>query len=197
LKVLGPGKDFYLSLIQNSDKTPHMGIAEGLIKSFSEAEKAVAKEDMTFETVNLSERDEETSAENDMSLILYLTVAGKKILFTGDAGTMGLYKAIHYAIEQKIDLKKLNAVQIPHHGSKHNLSKGILEHIHAPLGVISCAKLGEPVHYSKIVTNALRRRGIIPYKTQGTLLNYRSDIALSREGFSAAAPIPFHPIVEL
>lgn len=197
LQILAPGKDFYLSLIQVSDKTPNMDISEGLMKSFAEAEREKANEDMTFETENLSEEDENTSAENDMSLILYFTFAGKKVLFTGDAGTMGLYKAIRYAIESNIDLKKLDLLQIPHHGSKHNLSKGVLQHIYAPQGVISCAKEGEPVHYSKIITNALRRRNIIPYKTQGTLLSYHSPNIPRREGYSGVIPIPFHPVVEL
>jgi beta-lactamase superfamily II metal-dependent hydrolase len=197
LQVMGPGKDFYLSLIQTSDKTPHMGVSEGIAKSFSEAEKSKAIENMTFETENLSEEDEETSAENDMSLILYLTVAGSKILFTGDAGTMGLYKGIHHALESKIDLKQLNLLQVPHHGSKHNLSKGILKHLYAPHGIISCAKLGEPVHPSKIVTNALLRRKITPYKTQGLLITHRSLNVPIREGMVNATPVPFYSTVEV
>jgi beta-lactamase superfamily II metal-dependent hydrolase len=197
LSILGPGKDFYLSLIKASDKTPHMGIAEGLSKSFAEVEKITAYEDMTMETEHLSDQDEETSSENNMSLILYLTVAGRKVLFTGDAGTMGLYKAIHYALEKQIDLKILDRFQVPHHGSRHNISKGILKYIHAPNAWISCAKKGAPVHPSKIVTNALRRRGIVPLETKGSLLTHHTSNVPMRAGYSEAVPIPFYNMVEI
>ncbi len=68
-----------------------------------------------------------TSCENNMSLVLLFQVVGEKFLFTGDTGTMGLYKAIYYAKENKIDLKTLTGFQVPHHGSRRNLSKGILD----------------------------------------------------------------------
>ncbi|MBS1586495.1 MAG: MBL fold metallo-hydrolase [Bacteroidetes bacterium] len=197
LRVLGPGKELYLNLLQASDKTPQMGVSEGIAKSFSEAEEVTAWEDMNFDNEHLGETPDDTSVENDMSLVLYLTVANQKILFTGDAGILGMYNAIRYSIGKEINLKDLNAFQVPHHGSKHNLSKGILDYIYAPIGIISCAKLGEPVHYSKIVSNALRRRKIVPYKTQGTLLRYHGGKAPDRAGFSTATPIPFHNVVEL
>lgn len=196
IQVLGPGKDFYLSLIQASQKTPHMEGQSSLVKSFSESEKISAFENMSFETEHLSETDCTTSSENDMSLILYLTVAGQRILFTGDAGTMGLYKAIHFAIESEIDLKNLTLYQVPHHGSRHNLSKGILEHIYAPTGIISCAKHGEPDHPSKIVTNALLRRHTNPYQTKGGLLcnHYGTP---TRPGMGPATPVGFSNYVEI
>ncbi len=197
LSVLGPGKELYLNLLQASDKTPQMGISEGIAKSFSEAEKATAYEDLSFDSEHLGETPDDTSVENDMSLILYLNVANQKILFTGDAGILGMYDAIRYSVANNINLKGLNAFQVPHHGSKRNVSKGILDSVYAPMAIISCAKLGEPAHYSKIVTNALRRRKIIPYKTQGMLLRYHGGDAPPRAGFSAATPIPFHNIVEL
>jgi len=197
LQVLGPGKEFYLSLIQASDKTPHMGISEGIERAFSELSKTAVFEDMTFETENLSEMHESTSSENDMSLVLYLTVAGKKVLFTADAGTMGLYKAIRYAIESDVDLTKLDLVQIPHHGSRHNLSKGILEYIYAPIGVVSCAKNGAPSHPSDIVTNSLLRRKITPYQTKGGMIAYHTSNLPRREGMVAATPIAFQSIVEI
>lgn len=196
LKVLGPGKDFYLSLIQASEKTPNMGLIEAEKKTFAEVQKTLATEDMTFATEHLSELDENTSSENDMSLILYLTVAGQKYLFTGDAGTMGLYKAIRYAIEEGIDLKQLNGFQVPHHGSRHNISKGILENIYAPHAFISCAAKGAPHHPSKIVTNALLRRKIKPYTTKGLLLSQNHNVP-TRSGMVTATPVPFYSIVEV
>lgn len=190
LTVLAPGKDFYLDMIRQSTKTPEMTSNEVLEKALFSENKEEAYEDMTFETEHLSIRDGQTSSENDMSLILLLEVAGSRILFTGDAGTMGMYKAIEYSIKNKISLKNLNFFHVPHHGSRRNLSKGILNYISAKAAYISCSKEGKPSHPSAIVTNALIRRGIKPYCTSGTGL-YHHTLNLNREGYNSATPISF------
>lgn len=180
VKVLGPGKDYYLSLIQESDKTPRM-LNESASRTFSK-DKVTKYETMDFTTENLTVVSESTSSENNMSLVLYITIAGKKILLTGDSGCDGLYKAIYFAKQNNINLRELDLLQIPHHGSRHNLSKGILSNIYAPLGIISCAAQGEPNHPSPIVTNALLRRNITPYLTKGNGILYSVN-APKRDGW--------------
>ncbi|SJN33435.1 hypothetical protein FM120_08605 [Sphingobacterium faecium PCAi_F2.5] len=192
--ILGPGKDFYLSLIEESDKTPRM-LTESNQKVFS-ANKNRKFESLDFSTENLSAESDSTSAENNMSLILYITVAGKKILLTGDSGTDALYKAIYYAKSKGIDLKELDLLQIPHHGSRHNLSQGVLSELFAPLGIISCSKHGAPKHPSPIVTNALLRRDIKPYVTQGKGIRWGHN-APAREGWGSLSPVPFANYVEI
>jgi beta-lactamase superfamily II metal-dependent hydrolase len=196
LTILGPSKEFYLSLIQSSEKTPEMTVSESITKSFAATKKKTVHEDMTFETENLPENHEATSAENEMSLILLLTVANSKILFTGDAGTQGLFNAIKYANAIGYNLKDLDLFDIPHHGSRHNLSKGILKYIKSKYSVISCAKKSEPSHPSPIVTNSLIRRNMTPYCTKGQLLYYHSGNVESR-GYNSATPIPFMNSVEI
>jgi len=198
LTVLGPGKEFYLSLIQSSEKTPAMDVQESMLRSYTETETTREFEDMRFETEHLGEDgDYVTSCENNMSLILLFQAAGEKFLFTGDSGTMGLYKAIYFAIENGIDLKTLTGFQVPHHGSRRNLSKGILDHIHAQNALISCSAKGAPKHPSPIVTNALLRRGMAPFVTQGVLLNRRSLNLPIRSGLYAAIPSPFQNWVDV
>jgi len=197
LTILGPPKELYLSLIQASGKTPEMGLFESVTKSFTPSRKKLAYENLSFETEHLSDSDSATSAENDMSLILLLTVGGKKVLFTGDAGTQGLYKAITYATENNISLKDLNLFDVPHHGSRHNLSKGILKYINAEFSVISCSKKGAPNHPSPIVTNSLLRRSMTPYCTQGVLVRYHHGPVPHRDNYSTATPIPFSNQVEI
>jgi beta-lactamase superfamily II metal-dependent hydrolase len=196
LTILGPSKDLYLKLVQSSDKTPAMAVTESKANTFSSTEKKLAFEDMTFETEHLAEDKIATSAENNMSLVMLLTIGGAKVLFTGDAGTEGLFNAITYANSQGINLKDLHVLDVPHHGSRHNLSKGILKHIKAKIAIISCAKNGEPSHPSKIVTNSLIRRGITPYWTQGQLLYYHKGFVINR-GYNSAIPIPFSNQVEI
>ena len=196
LTILGPSKEFYLSLIQASEKTPDMEASESITKSFTATKKKTVYENMTFETENLSDEDEATSAENDMSLILLLTVSNSKVLFTGDAGTQGLFNAIKYATANGFNLKDLNVFDVPHHGSRHNLSKGILKHINANISVISCAKKGEPHHPSPIVTNSLIRRNMNQHWTKGGLLYYYKGNVEER-GYNSAAPIPFNNTCEI
>jgi beta-lactamase superfamily II metal-dependent hydrolase len=194
ITVLGPGKDFYLNMIQESDKTPRM-LTESTAKSFSHV-KVQKYETMDISTENLAPVSEPTSPENNMSLVLYLTIAGKKILLTGDAGCDGLYKAIYYAKQSNFDLKNLDLLQVPHHGSRHNLSQGILSELYAPIGVISCARNGEPSHPSQIVVNSLIRRGIAPYCTKGNSLHWRVNVP-SRDGWGSVSPMDFKNIVEV
>lgn len=196
LTILGPSNELYLKLIQASEKTPDMAVTEAKSKIFLNTVKKLEYEDMSFETEHLAEDNIATSAENDMSLVMLLTVGGAKVLFTGDAGTQGLFNAITYATSRGISLKDLNILDVPHHGSRHNLSKGILKYIKAESGVISCAKKGEPKHPSKIVTNSLLRRNITPYKTQGQLLHYDHGEVPNRN-YSPAIPIPFSNQVEI
>lgn len=190
LTVLGPSKELYLALIQASGKTPDMAMFEST-RTYSTSDKKTVYEDMSFETENLADTDIPTSAENDMSLILLLTVGGEKVLFTGDAGTQALYKSIQYATSNQLSLKDLNLLHVPHHGSRRNLSKGILKYIHAKYCIISCAKEGFPKHPSPIVTNSLIRRGMVPYCTKGILLNYRSNLTPARKDVSSTQAFPF------
>lgn len=199
ITVLGPSKELYLSLVQATGKTPDMAIFESArTATFSaDAKTKRVREDLNFETENLVDTDHPTSPENDMSLILLITIGKARILLTGDAGTQGMYKAIYYATEQKLSLKNLDIFDIPHHGSRRNLSKGNLNYISAKYSVVSCSKLGSPKHPSPIVINSMIRRGMTPYKTQGSLLSFRFGNAPSREGYSTAVPLTFTSIVEI
>ncbi|MBL7867403.1 MAG: MBL fold metallo-hydrolase [Flavobacterium lindanitolerans] len=196
LTVLGPSKELYTSLIQASGKTPEMAVFEST-RNFSATETTkTVYEDMDFKTENLEEVNVPTSAENDMSLILLLTVGKTKVLFTGDAGTQGMFKAIYYATDNDISLKDLDVFQVPHHGSRRNLSKGILKYIDTKYSIISCAA-NSPKHPSPIVVNSLIRRGMNPYSTKGILLNYHNLVVPQRAGLSPAAPLAFTNYVQI
>jgi beta-lactamase superfamily II metal-dependent hydrolase len=197
LTILGPGKDLYLDLIKASDKNPHLEANESISKSITSGKKKLVYEDTTFATEHLAEKDEITKEENDMSLILLLTVAGKKFLFTGDAGTRGLFNAITYSTSNSISLRDLSFFDVPHHGSRHNLSKGILKYINADFAIISCSKNGEPNHPNNIVINSLLRRNMKSYCTKGEILNYHFGAVPIRDNYHSATPIPFSNQVEI
>lgn len=193
--ILGPGKELYLSLVQTSEKNPYLeSVYSTPVRANGKTKRVF--ENMSFETEHLIDQDGSTSPENDMSLVMLLTVGRTRFLFTGDAGTMGLYNAIRFAISNDINLRNLNGFQVPHHGSRRNISKGILKYINAKFAIISCAANSDK-HPSKIVVNSLWRRNIIPFCTKGDSIIYRDPPDLPRAGYGTIQPLPFSNYVEI
>jgi len=132
----------------------------------------------------------DTSAQNNSSAILLLSVDGQRVLFTGDAGVGALTAAASYAASVGLSLTGLDGWQVPHHGSRHNVNSAVLDLIGGPFAFISAAVAGKPDHPSSNVTNALIRRGTQVFGTCGLNLWHRRD-APERSGYKAADPVPF------
>ena len=144
--------------------------------------------------------DSVTSAKNSSSAIVQLIVDNKRLLFTGDAGI----KALEQATDQ-IDLcssgAALRLIQIPHHGSKRNIGKSVLNRLIGepvnqgetrPISAIaSTAKSGEPKHPRKAVMNAFTHRGVKAVATRGNGVRHHCD-APARDGWSSLTPEPYH-----
>jgi beta-lactamase superfamily II metal-dependent hydrolase len=194
IKVLGPTKDYYMELLPLFNSTPEPVKGSLFSRTFSTVKDVVSTvfESMDIETLN---ETGETSPENNSSVISLFSYAGKKVLFTGDAGIPAIKKVITIADYNNITLNDLMVLQIPHHGSKRNLSPSILNSIKAESAYISCPKKGDPKHPAKKVTNALIRRGMNPYVTKGNILYSRQN-TLVRAGYYSAIPIPFYNQVE-
>lgn len=196
LLVLGPTKEYYQSLLPDFRCTP---VAKTDLKSMLDAALAGLKEaaGYLFETMGLETLDDcgETSAENNSSAILMLTIDGHRLLFTGDAGIPALTQAADYATSQGIDLTTLNFLQVPHHGSKRNVGPSVLNRIKAPTAFVSAAPDGGPKHPAKKVTNALIRRGTRVFTTRGQAICHYKD-GVPRLGYGPIAEIPFYTQVE-
>ena len=61
-----------------------------------------------------------------MSVIQYANLCSEKILLTADAGRDALTEAADYAPWAGLILPGINRFQVPHHGSRRNLSTEIL-----------------------------------------------------------------------
>lgn len=197
IRVLGPNRDYYQELVAQFRETP---VAAAPIPSLLQKAIASAKEkiewiaekfDMQYESLDNSG---ETSPENNSSAILLLTVDGHKLLFTGDAGIPALMAAADYAANLNIRLDDVRFMQVPHHGSKHNVGKTILNRIKAGTAFVS-AGAEAPKHPAKKVTNALIRRGSGVYVTAGKNLCHREATAV-RAGWFSAETVPFYDQVE-
>jgi hypothetical protein len=129
--VMAPTRARYLDLVVESEKTPESVIQEKRSDSnaFEFVEKFVGKAIALIRAAwgDESFSDEETSAENNMSIIQYSELCGIRILLTADAGRDALLEAANYAPTIGLTLPGIHRFQIPHHGSRRNVSTEVLD----------------------------------------------------------------------
>ncbi len=200
-RVLGPTREYYESLIPEFDGMPQ---ARATIASMlAELTGSVARTMRRFKStwgVDALDDEDTTSAKNNSSAITLLTVDGRNLLLTGDAGIT----ALTYAADQLGALASggnLRFIQIPHHGSRRNVGPAILNRlIGAPVqqgklrnisAIASTAKKGEPKHPRKAVMNAFTHRGVSAKATRGNTICHHYD-APKRERWSAMEPEEYH-----
>jgi len=192
ITVLGPSKSYYLSLVPDFNKTP-----EAKLSTFSKAVAGVSEaikwvfESMTIETLD---ENGETSAENNSCAIVLLKFGTAYYLFTGDAGIPSLNRVLTYAKTHSIDLSNIHCMQIPHHGSKRNISPSIIDQIMPKHAIVSASE-SSPKHPAKKVTNAFKRRNVKTYATKGRHVRIPHN-APSRTGYSSMEELPFYEKVE-
>ncbi len=203
--ILSPSKNWHLyDLIPNSDKTREIQSVEKFKSSFSTLGLETilnVGESLGFETLR---NGGETSRENESSVILYANFDNRGILLTGDAGNEALQKAYNFAIYNGVDIsKKLKFIQIPHHGSRRNVSPKILNQIIDAIGVkekesitafVSAGK-DDTNHPKRVVTNAFIRRGCKVIETKGSTIHHHRNMP-ERKGWTTATPTPFYNKVE-
>ncbi len=199
VKVLGPTQDYYKSLIPEFDGTPATKSDSYIESFFQEAVTAVKR---FFAQWGKDEIDDEggTSAKNNSSVITQLIVDGHRLVFTGDAGIDALQNAAH-ELDCCSDTASLTFVQVPHHGSRHNIGPSILNRIvgepvaegeaRSITAIASTAKNGEPKHPRKSVLNAFTHRGVKVLATRGKGIRHFHE-APQREGWSVLQPEPYH-----
>jgi len=197
IKILGPSDLHYESMLPHFRSTPDTTLSPLLTmfrRSAQEAERLVT-ETMDIFTETLTDEVGNWSAENCSSVITLFQIGSHSILLTADADAIALEEAINYADNQGIDLSNLFILQVPHHGSRHNVGPIILNRLGSQFAQISAAVEGTPKHPSKQVTNALKRRNAKAYATQGSVIRYAHN-APERFGWGPAQEIPFYNDVE-
>jgi beta-lactamase superfamily II metal-dependent hydrolase len=189
--VMAPSRERYLKLIPELDKTPQSfgEAAKTLGQILTGAAKTAAawiKETWLGETLG---DDLSTSASNETSLIQWASIDGQDILLTADVGPQGLNEAADYAQRSGV-LTPPYFVQVPHHGSRHNVSRATLNRwLGDPLpegsttrGTAFCSVGdgdGADKYPRKVVSNAFLRRGtrFMPPRARGSGINIRCSPA--------------------
>ncbi|HDR1054497.1 ComEC/Rec2 family competence protein [Pasteurella multocida] len=199
--VLAPTKERYLNLIEESEKTPEAKKTQENKTILSTAFESARHFIRAFwGDENLS--SEPTSAENNMSIVQYAELNNTKIMLTGDAGREALEEARDYLrINLSVPLPGIDYFQVPHHGSRRNISSELLDEIcgkkllssqkgtYKFTAVISSAKEDKD-HPRKAVLRALMHRGAKVLTTEGASLRC-SKGAPTREGWVSAKPVDY------
>jgi beta-lactamase superfamily II metal-dependent hydrolase len=194
IRFLGPSVEFYQDMLAHFRSTPVPKIENGLLGTFfQKAEDVVRMIEDRLDIDLLNDDEDTTSAENNTSTILLLTLGEHRLLFTGDAGKTALLSAISYADSLNIPLTGLQFLGVPHHGSKRNLNTKILKRINGSMAFISASGENKK-HPSKKVTNALTKHGAKVYVNRKAPLCYPYNAPV--RNWQSAAPEPFHSQVE-
>ena len=205
--VLAPSKARYLRLIVDSEKTPKeaaRAASMGLLKALQFAAAKVvhyAKAAWGVEVFST----EPTNAENEMSVVQYAILCDTKILLTGDVGREGLSEAADFAPFIGLQLPGINRFDVPHHGSRRNVSTEVLDRWLGPrlpqqlpegqglFHALISANPDDMDHPRRAVVRGLMHRGADVFQTTGKRGAYLRTFknAPRREGEVPAKRLPY------
>jgi len=171
--VLAPSRQRYIKLIPDLEKTPppyKSEVATGARGLFELARDVLSRLKETMDIETLDPNPPATSASNETSVVQLAVYENHRALLTADAGPEALAEAAIFA-QQIGMLGKLDLIQIPHQGSRRNVTPAVLNAwLGQPNGgtperghayVMVGAK--KPDHPRKKVKNAFMRRGYPVY----------------------------------
>ena len=204
--VMAPTRKRYLDLIVASEKTPEGVTQESAEEATANRLLKALREAIGFVRAAWGEEvfsAGETSAENEMSVVQLAKIDGETMLLNGDAGRSGLAEAADYAPWAGLALPGVTRFQVPHHGSRRNVSTELLDRwlgsrLAAPpapggesfTGIISSAK-EDKHHPRKAVVRAIQHRGGRVVTTEGRNICSSSSNAPTRFGWTAVTSEPY------
>jgi len=181
-KVLAPMRERYVNSIPDFEKAPDRYTTEaaqlpsfGLLRSLNEATKKWLEEKWDLETLA---KTTTTSASNESCVVQYGVLNGTGALLTADVGPIGLTEAGNFGAQLGLDRPEF--VQVPHHGSRHNVTPAVLDMWLGPkqpqgtmFGTAFCSVGSNKEDYPRgQVTNAFMRRGFNVYSTRTKWISY-------------------------
>ena len=176
LAVLGPTRQYYRELLAEFSKIEGVFVENERLDDDDSVVKLTESERNPDAVID---EDDTTSAENNSSVIGLLVYDGKKLLFTGDAGVQALERAF-----QVTDIRNIDWLDVPHHGSKHNVNSSVLDRLMPNVAYFSAK--GTRKHPSRAVINALKRRHCTCYSTHRSRGLHHHIMAEPRPGWVPA-----------
>ena len=184
LRILGPSQEFYESLVTEDTMEQFLNGLSIDAKVYGDKEKF---DDVLEDMANpcpVVDENNETSSLNNSSVVFEINISGKRYLFTGDAGVQAFE---NIGLE---NLEKIYWLKVPHHGSRRNLTSGIIEAMQPQKSYVSAK--GTKRHPRKALVNCLAKHGSYVYSThrkETTLRYFTPDVMPDRHGWEKAEPI--------
>ncbi len=183
IKVLGPSTSYYEKKLDRYrdihllyEEQVHLMLEKRLENSLLSVND-IAVEDRPF-----LDKKNEQSNENNSSVILSFKPDSHTYLFTADAGPEALNEVI-----SRYKLSDIYFMQIPHHGSRYNMTSGLIDYFNPEIAYISCEQTKD---YPCIkLVNILKEKGCKVFATgiNGSLRYNRGMGA--RDGYTSSKGI--------
>jgi beta-lactamase superfamily II metal-dependent hydrolase len=188
LTVCGPTCEFYEALVCEFTDLDRLAASE---QSLIAHERQVALERIRTALQPGPDDDaalgsEPTEPENDSSVVLATNLGSDVLVFTGDAGV----PAIELARNNYPVLGNCHWMQIPHHGSRRNLTEDLINWFRPQAAFVSAA--GTNGHPRRKVVNAFKRLGTAVFSTHyphGAHLWYRVGLVPARPDYRPAVQL--------
>jgi len=189
LVVCSPTEEFYNGLVvemTDVEKIKAEDAAQVRYDVQTALEEAMSKGILGDELAGSSLLDDpHTSPENESSAVTATMHDGKILLFTADAGTCALTNAL-----RDYKIAGLHWMQIPHHGSRRNVTASLIEQFAPKIAYVSA--IGNDKHPRKAVVNAFKKLKANVYSTHypspGHLRYYVGTVP-PRTGYDSATPL--------
>ncbi|AKR54238.1 hypothetical protein XM25_00135 [Devosia sp. H5989] len=198
--VMAPTRERYLELIPQFDRTPesYSTPVKGFLARLGEAVRSLAHFFETWGDEALEENPAPTSPSNESCIVQLADFDGNTALLTADAGPDALRRAAD-AAEFVGRLSSPNFVQVPHHGSRRNVTPTVLNRWLGNVlpegagqrGTAFCSVGRNKAEYPRRrVSNAFLRRGYPVYTTGGGWIHHNNNMP-ERAGSAPAEPMVF------
>lgn len=146
-RLLSPSKDFYINMVQH-----FAGIDFLKTVDFSKKFSAVDEDEEDTKPCKIVDENNDASPENLTSSVIQLIDSKNlKYILTGDAGV----DAFDYMESDGFDNSNIRFVQLPHHGSRRNISTSWISKFNPTFFLASAA--GNNKHPRRAVINCIKR----------------------------------------
>jgi beta-lactamase superfamily II metal-dependent hydrolase len=207
LTILGPSEPFYVEMLQAQMEeeywpTAKKAAAKALERLQAAAKTAIQKIRRIIASdpgETLTDDDGGTTSRNNTSVITLFNLDGHRLLLTGDAGVPALRGALDFMDTYRLGVNPLSFVQVPHHGSRHNVDAQLLDRLLGEPGVapqnsitafVSASEKDEDHPHPKVL-NAFKRRGCRVQSTEGTDIWHHHN-APTRANYASLEPLPWY-----
>jgi len=184
-KILSPSKSFYTKKVQHFTDIDFLKRVDFSQKTTT----VVREEDENAAPCYIVDEIDDASPENLTSTVIQLIDSqNRKYILTADAGV----ESFDEMLKDGFDPKNIELAQLPHHGSRRNVSSTWLQRFNPQMYIASAA--GNVKHPRRAVINCIKRNlpncSVYSTHTSGNTLSYTTNRSVfPNRGWGSAKPL--------